>query len=300
MPRKRKNNVVNSTPPETPNVSSAVGVSDSPLPDNSGVDSPTIKGDAANDLLGEIESGRDEPTVPADFAGIPGDGVADTADTVQSGVGGNDASSSPPSPVLPPLMPPPIAGGLLDSENVLWNAQQHSAPPKKNSDGTWRRKRGTSGTPVTPAASNDPALTGDLSRVECRKAAALTVMQLFTFSQMIFGNEWAPVIDLAQGIDERAVLMEAWEGFYAEYGIIKMPAWMSLTVVMGSFAGRRMMMPQTQAKMAAMWEWVQEKRGKKKTEVKPIEMPLDDTPQPSETVIPVASNRGNGIPMRRD
>ena len=177
--------------------------------------------DAIDDILDSIEDGKSEVS-PA------GQRLVDQAKS---------------EPEL--FAEPQTANQNVDANGNLWNASVHTNPPTKTAKGLWALKRGRkSGEPVQPV--QNPVVVDDNYKLQCNQSARLVSSQFFVISEAIFGSEWKPTDQ------ERSDIVNAWEAYFIESGIIRVPAWLALSIVMGSYSVPRMFMPETRERIAAI------------------------------------------------
>lgn len=80
-------------------------------------------------------------------------------------------------------------------------------------------------------------------------------------AHMLMGDEWAPKIDPASGMNERLALGMAWGRYFEARGMQDIPPGWALTIVMCSYAVPRLAQPQTQKKIGGVTTWAKEKIG---------------------------------------
>lgn len=230
-------------------------------------------------ILDDIEDGRSEPTPIDPFADMPKANANPTPQAESSqatdNVGGFEAS---PNADAIPMAKNPAGSGLLDSAGVEWNPSVHTTNQTKTVTGKWRKRKGMGN--VNPAP-----VPLDGQRIACRKAAEQTCGQMFVLASAFGGPHWMPTLDVEHGIDERQIMVDAWTEFFVDYGIVKMPSWLAVTVVMGAYSVPRFIHPDTQVRIEGMKEWWN-KRKKKPVKEKsndPLEpgRPPTDIPPPS-------------------
>lgn len=161
--------------------------------------------------------------------------------------------------IPPGMFPDPEVTGngnpMVDSGGNEWSADTHLTPPTKTKQGLWMRKRGikpgtkiggvqqVSVTPVNPLDS------------ECRKAAESMVGKIFILGRAIGGDEWAPIKDDANGLDEKAQMTEAVFDFMKDSGKAwKLPSWLALPIVVFSYGAIRLMNLEHFPKTKTRWE----------------------------------------------
>lgn len=201
-----------------------------------------------DEIISNVEAERSEPT----------DMPPDNFDQIEAELDGSEnapaQSESSPQPTIEPLKENP-PGGLTDAKGTLWDEAIHENPPRRNADNEWAKKRGRRGGSKNSTAQTVP-IGVDVRRVECRQAAQTVCLQIFTLAQAFLGQEWAPQVNAQYSIDEREMMISAWEEYFLETGIIKMPPWLGLTVVMGSYAFPRLMQAKYLDKLNSLKEWI--------------------------------------------
>lgn len=196
--------------------------------------------DGISDLLGSIEAGRSEPSA-----------IDETVN--DGGWVEPNAVVSPPASVGDVAPPPsyvfPQSSGETDSAGTVYDPNIHSPNRTKNTNGTWRRKPGAKNAPIIVAPD-------DQRRQGCRKAAEEIVGQFLVLAIAIGGEEWKPIDEL----NEREGMIGAWEQYFYDHGIVKMPSWIAIVIVTGGYAAIRCTMPKTQERFKKIMEWIQSKR----------------------------------------
>lgn len=123
--------------------------------------------------------------------------------------------------------------------------------PIKNSDGSFRRKRGRKkgvnygGTEIVVS-----------DEAKAKAAAVASVDTMIALCRGVFGEEWSPVYDKKLGIDERANLISAFEAYYVQAGVISIPPSLGIVIALGAFALPRTQLENTKGKLAKFSGWV--------------------------------------------
>lgn len=148
---------------------------------------------------------------------------------------------------------------VRDSAGELFDADIHTVDaggnPKETKAGKWAKKRGR------PAGNaNTKKVAADNSSQQLGRATAFLI---FATGQTIFGDEWAPVIDPKQGIDEERVMRDAWAEYYLATGKEDLPPWAGVAVVCVSYALSRINKPQTKEKLTGFAGWIQNWKAKR-------------------------------------
>lgn len=115
---------------------------------------------------------------------------------------------------------------------------------KYNKDGTLRRKRGRqSGQSIgSPNTSN-----------LYREAATATTQATFIMGQAIGGDEFAPIVNVEQGIDEPQMMINAWVEYYKSKGITQVPPWLGLAIAYTAYVGPRLTKPTVKSRLAGLY-----------------------------------------------
>ena len=206
---------------------------------------------SVTEIIDAIEESRSEPTeIPPEIARdmAAESGEAESIEVINSPSTGTVDSVSTENSTFNIGVG---AGPLSDRSGALWNPEFHETPARKNADGNWAKKRGRktgAGNPTNP-------IPVDVDRVTCRRAAENVCLQIFTIAQAFLGPEWAPKIDPALGLNEKEMLVSAWEEYFIVSGIIKMPPWLGLSVAMGCYAFPRLAQPKYMERMKALKDW---------------------------------------------
>lgn len=162
--------------------------------------------------------------------------------------------------------------GKVDSQGRPFDPALHevdaaTGEPRLSPSGNLRIKRGRAfsgkgaakSTFAKPVNSAPAASTGPTSDVELESkitsTAQVTAETVFTIGMLVGGDEWEPRKDEKIGMDERATMVGAWAAYYRAHGITEIPAWVTLSMVMGSYAVPRFFMPKTKTRIQKAKEW---------------------------------------------
>ena len=109
--------------------------------------------------------------------------------------------------------------------------------------------------------SNPPSpSTPPVSLEACATAARTVVMTLVSVGHAIGGDEWNP---RKQGpdspIDEYDAMVEVWTDYFQSIGTTEFPPWLGVLLITGSYAGKRLSMPNTKSRLASAVQFVREK-----------------------------------------
>jgi hypothetical protein len=196
-----------------------------------------------NNLATDIMESRPEPTPEAE--NIIADARAEQA--------AENLGEIPPG-----IFPEPQGNGnpMVDNAGTEWNEETHLNPPTKTKQGLWMRRRGVkAGTKLGSNSQQVSAYPVDPLRAQCTKAAEDMVGKLFILGRAIGGDEWAPIKDEANGIDEKAQITEAVFDFMMDRGKAwKLPSWFALPIVIFSYGSIRLMNLEHFPKTKTRWE----------------------------------------------
>lgn len=134
--------------------------------------------------------------------------------------------------------------------------------------GTWAQKRGRKGaSPPNAPASSTPsrsvlggpaappspqALQQQQQAVQIAQARAAGVAaaeMLFMAGRMFGGDEWAPMENKSLGLDERAMMHQAFGDYFVATGRTDIPPGAALSFCFIGYVGPRLFMPKTQSRM---------------------------------------------------
>lgn len=167
------------------------------------------------------------------------------------------ANPTPSTP--PPASPPPGPAAEVDSLNRPFDAEKFA--PRKDSQGRWIN-RNAGRKPKSAAASLDSgrsfvpdepsAPTAPLAALpDIYDAAAEMYCRLFYgLAEMTLGGsgEWQPKDDA-----EHQTLKKPLSDYLREVGTVELPKWMTLALAAGIYAGPRLALPNSRARLAAIW-----------------------------------------------
>lgn len=124
----------------------------------------------------------------------------------------------------------------------------------KTKSGAWKRK------PQRRKAFDDAgshlALPPEQAYSTEAYASAVTVTQsMFMCLQMLFGSDWAPVIDKKTGIDENHAITHATAVYFESKEIKDIPPGCMLAMVLSMYALPRLARPTTKQKLAGLVYW---------------------------------------------
>lgn len=137
--------------------------------------------------------------------------------------------------------------------------------PVINADGSFRKRRGVGKSSPQSRVGGKKNSAGDSAAAAAKAAAtaAGTALAQLTFVSgvIIGGEEWAPRKDASSGLDEAAMMTDAYAQYCAAKGITDIPPGWALTVALLAYAGPRFAMPHTQSRMAKVKAWTVGKIG---------------------------------------
>lgn len=135
--------------------------------------------------------------------------------------------------------------------------------------GTWAQKRGRKagnattvnsgtkpgtsvlggpGAPLTPQAAQAQQLQHQ--EAQSRQAGVAAAEMLFMAGRAIGGEEWEPAVDTKIGLDERAMMRQAFGDYFVASGKTDIPPGTALTFCIIAYAAPRFAMPKTQSRFA--------------------------------------------------
>jgi hypothetical protein len=165
--------------------------------------------------------------------------------------------------------------------------------------GTWAQKRGRkagNAAPVTnagvvrnstlggPAAAPTPQALQlaqqQQNEAQSRAAGVAAAEMLFVAGQAIGGEEWAPMLNKAMGLDERTMMHGAFGEYFVKSGTKDIPPGAALTFCIIAYIAPRFAMPKTQTryqkvKGALVTWWVNRKLRKQGLEVQVQQKPAE-------------------------
>lgn len=214
--------------------------------------------DGVEQLVTNIESGRSEPSaeeLPTDGGWVdPAPAQPQSTPSWGTPVDVGGGVHTPPNDVPQPGTP---SNPDVDRHGEVWQEAIHTAGRTQTKDGHWRRKRGKQN---APAVIDDP--TG-VKREACEHAAKQFVGQFVSITIMFAGGpdspagkEWTPIKD---PFDEREMMVSAWTDYFFEHGIVKVPAWLAVSLAMGTYTLPRLIMPATQERIQKVKEYIKNK-----------------------------------------
>ena len=112
--------------------------------------------------------------------------------------------------------------------------------PLRNKDGSYSKKRGRRSTSKSMDNSKELA---------CEAAAVSTVDVIVATCIAIGGEEFIPILDEKNGVNETQRMVQAWRSYYAATGIKELPPWVGVAIATGSYAAKRVVMPKTKSRL---------------------------------------------------
>lgn len=241
---------------EAPPAPATPPVQDAPAPDAKKPESEDKDGDDSN-VSAKGDSG-------------PLDGVGEDMPTVQQhAVDAHTAEAAGAATAAEAAKAPASAGaGPKDNKGRSFDPLLHEndgGKPRLSSTGNLRCWRGGAGKGqraansrlggIPPAGSAGPApAPGPDIEAKIQSTAAVVSQMIFVIGQSVGGEEWAP--KTTNGMDERAMMHGAWAEYFRAQGIVEIPPWAGLALVMGSYVGPRLFMPKTRTRVQAAKEWL--------------------------------------------
>tara|TARA_R110000803_G_scaffold164080_1_gene227829 strand:- start:5497 stop:6225 length:729 start_codon:yes stop_codon:yes gene_type:complete len=208
------------------------------------------------DLTNDSPSPEDAGTPVPEAVSTELDSVADTILANQPEV--NAAAGSPQTPEA---KKPDIIGDdfARDSDGNIKYKKDGKTPMKKRG-----RKAGSSSSVInnvsTERVQNDKELI-------YAKTGEVTGNFLISMSMMVGGDDFAPVKDDTQGIDERAAINDAFRSYYKATGKEDLPPNIALVMVLSAYLIPRFFMEKTQSRVLTLKDkfnlWREHRRIKK-------------------------------------
>jgi len=161
------------------------------------------------------------------------------------------------------VQPQPTAtGGLLDRFGRGFDPNIHVTDdlgnPKLTATGGLRVRRGQSPSYVGGAtSSSEPRRSPD-----ALAAGQAIADAIIGSAHMMLGDDWAPRVDPATGMNERLAMGAAWGRYFEATGMRDIPPGWAITIVMVSYAMPRMAQPKTQTKLTQIGAWLKDKGGR--------------------------------------
>jgi hypothetical protein len=124
----------------------------------------------------------------------------------------------------------------------------------KNAEGKRNHKKSvldTSRASGKDTARDLPSDPDSIARTSGSGAANL----LLAFGMMIGGEEWQPRIDTKQGINEKAMLEQAFGDYFVATGKQDLPPGWALVACIGMYIAPRFTMPKTQSRFIRLKNW---------------------------------------------
>lgn len=128
---------------------------------------------------------------------------------------------------------------------------------RKTTKGAWKRKPQRR---TTEEGTSQLALPPEQAYSTEAYASAVTVTQsMFLSMQMLFGSDWAPVVDKKTGIDENQAITHAMAVYFESREIKDIPPGCMLGMVLTMYALPRLGRPTMKRKLAGLGYWFKTK-----------------------------------------
>jgi len=193
--------------------------------------------DLLSDIVDESIEGKPEPS---EFA----DKLIEEQEHVETGGNGEGVTPSGSSSGT-------ASGFASDRISEVFDPQIHAVgpdgEPRRNKDGSYRRRKGFRSVAVQPS----PIVTGPTPG--CREAAKVTVNTIVILGQITFGDEWKP---LEVEVD---MMVQAWTDYFNSQGLTAFPPWLGVCMATGAYALPRLGKPKTRSKLGTAWNWLKGK-----------------------------------------
>lgn len=153
--------------------------------------------------------------------------------------------------------------GNGDTFNPAIHAQNADGSPRKTVGGNWAKKRGNKGKGGAPAlklpggAVSAPA--PDNKEIAARASGVAAANLLIVLGMGIGGDEWQPRVLKEHGIDEKAMLEQAWGDYFVATGTTDIPPGWALVAACGMYALPRFSMPATKSRVKGVGAWFKKK-----------------------------------------
>lgn len=168
-----------------------------------------------------------------------------TAEQETENVVETPAPSHAQGPAVSSFPMPPIFDAAIHAVDASGN-------PIHNQDGSYRKRKG-------PRKGNSQSVSPVAVNTAAKEAGAATAQMIFVLGSIIGGAEWAPVVDDKIGLNEPKQMADAWEAYYIATDTTQLPPWLGVAVVMACYAGPRLWMPQTKARLEKVVKFAKEK-----------------------------------------
>tara|TARA_R110000772_G_scaffold264301_2_gene384772 strand:+ start:65 stop:805 length:741 start_codon:yes stop_codon:yes gene_type:complete len=111
------------------------------------------------------------------------------------------------------------------------------------------------------AAAPTPEQT---AKIQSRASGKMAANLVLTMGIVAGGEEWQPMSDPLNGLDEKAMLEGAFADYFEATGKTDIPPNMALAVALGAYALPRFTMPKTQSRMQKLKLWITKKAADRK------------------------------------
>lgn len=123
--------------------------------------------------------------------------------------------------------------------------------PKLTSSGNFAKKRGRkSGAPKSKVGKGKNVVETTKAQQDARMVGVTAAHTLITVCVGIFGQEWRPVIDEENGLDEKQQLEMAFANYMEAKEVADIPAGIALALAIGFYALPKIGQPKTQNRLS--------------------------------------------------
>lgn len=144
---------------------------------------------------------------------------------------------------------PSIHKTHTNGEPVLTPAGKLSKKPGRKGGGSTGSASKVS--KVSPLALKDaPASKEQIAKIQARASGTMTANLLLQIGIVAGGEEWHPHVNHEIGLDEKAMLENAFADYFEATGKTDIPPGMALCVAVGAYALPRFTMPKTQSRLS--------------------------------------------------
>lgn len=138
---------------------------------------------------------------------------------------------------------------LTNQGNCILKPASKGAP-KKSAGG---------GSVIGGRAGGAQVTAQDAQKVQARASGAMAANLLLTLGIVAGGDEWQPINDPANGINEKQMLEGAFADYFEATGKTDIPPSMALVVAIGAYSLPRFTMPKTQSRVGKLKTWIVKK-----------------------------------------
>jgi len=187
----------------------------------------------------------------------------------EPGIGGDEKPSENANVKSPDFVMPDTGqyqqAGTRDKAGVLFDPEIHATDsngnPSITKNGNFRKKPGRK-------ASGQTGESKDNSINASREAGRATAETIFALCVGVMGEEWQPIYNPKEGVNERQQMVDAWAAYYQATGKTDMPPWVVVAIACSCYSLPRLSMPKTQSRMerflGRIKSWYSDRKNNKK------------------------------------